>query len=255
MEKKELKIENINLSKPFATGYESNIVLYTSEQGKEDLLKFYKDKTTKNKSFSYLYSDETTPSLEEVRKNKEEKIIKLSNIDDECLVKIKDAIYDKGMLVGYTMDKIKGKSFNVDRATRKDKIEYLLKIRENMERLNSKGVYIGDFNTRNFIIKEDGNIMHLDIDNYRIGNNDFDTKTKYVYEYDRYGGDKKLIDNYCYDIFAISILGGYALGYFSVSDVRLPLFLRSKHNKEVLEDMYSLGINYQGKILEFKKKN
>ena len=121
--------------------------------------------------------------------------------------------------------------------------------------LNDKGIFIGDFNSRNFLVDDQGKVFNIDIDNYKVNDLDFDTLTTYMREYNQFGGDKKLIDRYCFNMFAISILGRYALGYFNIDDVRLPFYMRNKYNNEVRQDMYMLGKNYKGKILEFKKKN
>ena len=194
--------------------------------------------------------------VKEVKANKEKKLLLLSDLKDESLVNLHDLICNSdGELVGYTMEKVKGESIDPLYLSRKDKINYLSQIRDIMLRLNEKNIFIGDFNSKNFIINENNKVICTNIDNFKVYGNDFDIKTKYMRFYLEDNGKEELIDRYCFNMLAISALAKYVLGYFDVRDVNLPLKLWiNKHNREAMEEMYIVNENYTGKILEFEKK-
>lgn len=246
MEKRNLREDHIG--KLFnADGQEALIYWYTDDNGENVLLKRFKDKNC-----------DGTP-LEEVSRNKEKKLEILTSMNIDDFVPIKDALYKNGMLVGYTMPLIKGSICNLE-TSRKDRIEYLEKIKSIMFKFNSKGIYIGDITTNNFIITPDSNIVCLDIDNYRIKTDNetlgFDLENNNVFRFNKRCNVKDLVDRYSYNIIVLCVLGDYAEGHLNLFTLRkLPQGMNTEHNWDILEEMILIDNDYSGKLLEYKRKN
>ena len=194
--------------------------------------------------------------VKEIKANKEKKLLLLSDIKDENLINLHDLMYNTdGELIGYTMEKVKGENSDPLYFSRRDKINYLSQIRDMMLRLNEKNIFIGDFNPKNFVVDENKKVICTNTDNFKVYGNDFDIKTIYMRDYKEDKGKEELIDRYCFNMLAISVLGKYVLGYFDVRNVNLPMRLWvKKHNRDAMEEMCRVDENYTGKVLEFEKK-
>lgn len=219
---------------------ESIIYRYLDDDGEEVILKEFKNVVFKK-------------SMEDTLRNKEQKLEILSSLDTPDLVQVKDLVFENGKLVGYTMKEVIGQTLDVE-SKNSAKIKYLEKIKEAMLRLNSQGINIGDFSTSNFIVDGQGNLTCIDIDNYRINTNDgtldFDTTLRYADFFEHHCKVNSFLDRYCFNMFALCLI---APGYFSPSGLQsFPQELISEHNNHVVSEMSTLGINYQGNILEFK---
>ena len=151
------------------------------------------------------------------------------------------------------MDKVEGTKIRFDDSRRK-KLIYLRQIKKTMLELNENGIYIGDFSPDNFIIDSTGKVINIDLDNYSIMGLDFDIKTDTIRSYQKSKANKDLIDRYCFNMFVLSLLGRYALGYFSIKRINLPLIMYNKHNLEVFREMQELDENYTGKIFTLGKQ-
>ena len=222
---------------------ESIIYRYLDDDGEEVVLKVFKNAPFKK-------------SMKDTLRNKEQKLEILSSLDTPDLVQAKDLVFKDGKLVGYTMKEVIGETISTE-SRNSAKIEYLEKIKEAMLRLNIQGINIGDFSTSNFIVDGQGNLTCIDIDNYRIntdnGTLDFDTSLRYPDFFENRCESNTFVDRYCFNMFALCLI---APGYFSPSELQFfPQDLKSKHNDHVVSEMFTLGNNYQGNILEFKRKN
>lgn len=248
MEKKELVEEHIGRIF-FYEGQESIIYNYVDDDGEDVLLKRFRD----------VRRDGVT--LEEVSKNKEKKLEILTSLNIKEFVPVKDALYKDGMLVGYTMPRINGVQFDPD-TKKKNKIEYLNKVRNIMSRLNNQGIYMGDITRSNFIFTPDGNAVCLDIDNYRIIKEnvmlDFDIENGEMDRFRRRCNNYLLVDNYNFNILVVCVMGNIAEGHlnlFAKND--FPLIMYTPHNRSVYEELQFIDNDYSGELfeLELKRKN
>ena len=225
------------------------------DEGKEAFIFFYKtdDGIVALKYFKRIIENtfgENTIVTDEIIKNKENKIKLIPEIEElNKDVKIYDLVYDKeGNFVGYTMEVDLYNSLNIYRSSHNNekKIELLKKLRERIEQLNEKGIYIGDFNPSNFGIKENG-IKLFDLDNYRIGEYDFDFKDTFVNKFEKKSSKKEKIDNYCFNYLTLYYLMNIvSLNVSSEVDKKgLPKIIRTDENKKLYENLKNINDDYE----------
>ena len=248
MEKKELVEEQIGRIY-FDECVESIVYWYTDDDGEKVLLKRFRERRR----------DGVT--LEEVSKNKEKKLEILTSLNIKEFVPVKDALYKNGMLVGYTMPKINGVQLNPD-TKKKDRIKYLIKIRDIMLKLNSQGIYIGDISRSNFIFTPEDNTVCLDIDNYRITTDDeildFDNENGESKRFNGRCNNSLLIDHYNYNILTVCVMCRIAEGHLNLFvNNKPPLIMRTPYNRSVYEELQFIDNDYSGDLfqLEYKRKN
>ena len=246
MEKKELNEARIVSSTPKYTGYESNVFEYLDDDGEIVLFKRFKE---------HKYWRDT----EETARNKEQKLEIITSLKDSSLVTVKQGLFKNGILVGYTMPEVTGERLCFG-SKRKNKIKTLEKVKDIMLRLNKHGIYICDHHFGTYVIGENGKVTCLDIDNYRVFNKDAhldcDAKPIYVVDFENECSKSKKVDRYCYNIFVYTTMGNIRhIIYPEELNGELPKGLDTKHNKTVIKEMLTLGKDYKGHLLEFKKKN
>lgn len=231
-----------NIIKIYAEGMESTIYLY-SYGTKLVFLKLFKRKIK--------IGNEIIRVSSETMNNKERKlelIPSLEAFDNEVL--IMDSVYDdKENFIGYTMSITTFK--NATSITRtNEKIEILKLIKEKIEMFNKDGIYIGDFNPANILITDTG-IMLCDLDNFRIGELDFDLISSFQHNYLQNCDKIDNIDNYCFNLFTICYLGKiyqpYVYDY--LIEEGLPKKLDTKQNRIIANELIDLTNNYQKKYL------
>ena len=220
-----------NIIKEYTEGIESHIYYYNNN-GNIVFFKCFKNEIQIDKDETILITDDV---LENKRKKIE--IIKDSScFSDE--VDILDLVYDKdGRFIGYTM-KIDSLTTAKDISKRKVKIDILKQLKDKVLKFNENNIYIGDFNHNNILICGD-RIKLCDLDNFRIGNLDFDTKSLSQNTYLKKGGKIDNIDNYCYNLFTICYLGNifnpYVWQYIRMNG--LPRILDTKENRKYIDEM------------------
>lgn len=236
---RELEVKKDAIQNTFGCGYESTIYKYFDSD--------YYDKVVLYKKFNMF--EHTNPDFLE---NKKQKLLLIPEIEElKNDVKVLDLLYTDGKFTGYTMEKSDNEIFDMfDK--KKIKIKLLKMIRDRIEILNSKGIYIGDFNERNFLTSKDRSIIQMcDLDNLRIGEYDFDVCDKIEKRFLDRCGDLDALDSYCFNLFTISFLGrfdiGYLSDYFTWEHVHKCLF--TKENKEIIESMIRLNSNYKKSYL------
>ncbi|MBR4830572.1 MAG: hypothetical protein IKZ96_02255 [Bacilli bacterium] len=246
MERREYKEEKE--MPEFAHGYESTVHKYISDDGEEVVLKKFREKKD---------IDET----KRIARNKEQKLEILSSLNIPYFVQIKDLLFKNGILVGYTMPMVVGKQLDLFSKT-EDKLKELHEIRKIMLELNSKGIYIGDYAEHNFFLLDDGTVICLDLDNYRIYSYgvklDFDTlDLRSISRFNQKCKKDELIDRYCYNAQIICLLGRYDLSKTNFWYMnKLPKgVINSEYNWDTINEMLLLGDNYQGNLLEIKRRN
>ena len=238
-----VEFNSSNMGHEYDQGKESIVYDY-KEDGEDVLIKLYRDN---------IVLEEEANNVP-FRHNKEQKLRILSSTKDNALVTVRNLVYKNGKLIGFTMDKIEGTHISYH-APKQKRIAFLNQIRENMLRLNEKGIYIGDFDDRNFVIDSTGKVIHIDIDNYKIGGYDIDVKDEEIKRFDRSKARKELLDRYYYNYYALALMGKYALGYCNIHTMKLPLSMRTFHNYEVLDEMRCLNENYSGKLFTLTRKD
>lgn len=241
-----MKIIQFNSSKmgtEFSSGKEANIFNY-NDDGKDVLVKLFNED---------IVSEEESKN-KPYRSNKKTKLQMLSGCRDSALVTVKGLVYKNGHFVGYTMDEVEGTKvdWTADKAR---KLMFLKQLRQNMLRLNERGIYIGKFDDKDFLVDSTGKVIHLDIDNYSIGGIGFETKDQYMERFSKTGAKKELIDRYCFNIFTMALLGDYAIGLCDIRNMKLPISMYSKHNREVLEETRYIDENYSGKLFKLTRKD
>lgn len=229
--------------KSFDKGVESTLYYY-NQDGKIVLLKCFNDEIK--------LSDKTIKIDNKVLKNKEKKIEIISSsplFKDE--VTILDKVYENGKFKAYTLEKSKLSETDCF-INRKKKIKILKLLREKIEMLNSNGIFLGDIQTRNILSSKDAKKIELcDLDNFRIGDLDFDTKSLSVNEFEKHCSNKDLVDCFSFNLFTICFLSKvfspYIFGY--LKDNELPRILNTKKNREILDSILYLDNSYQKKYL------
>lgn len=246
MEKREYRQEH-ELPE-FAQGYESTVHKYISDDGEIVVFKKFRKKE----------NDEVT---KQIARNKEQKLEILSSLNNPNFVQIKDMLFKDGTLVGYTMPMVEGKQLDLFSKT-SDKLQELKQIRKIMFKLNDQGIFIGDYAEHNFILLENGNIVCLDLDNYRIYGLgvklDFDTlDLRTISKFNEKCGKDPLIDRYCYNMQVICLLGRYDIAKTNFWYIdKLPKGIKdSSYNWNVFNEMLILGKDYHGNLLELKRRN
>ena len=246
-------------------GVESIIFYYDYDKIK--LLKYYrndeinKTQTIRDLSNSMIETPRKVISFPiENLPNKEKKIKlieeKKSLIDE---VKILGPAYENEEFKGYIMIReflkyldYLPKNFKDIFTIKRKKIAYLKLIREKIEKLNDDGIFIGDFNEKNFLTDKNVSLVKLcDLDNFKIDELDFDTKHKFVQKFENSSAKADYIDSYCFNLFTISYLLKIDMPYLSdyLSNYKLPKFLDNKKNREILDSMIHLDSSYQKKYL------
>lgn len=243
-------------------GAESVIYLYGDN--KEVLLKYFRDEDENKAQVKRDMIDGEIPRKtliisKEDLKIKEKKVHIIPNkksLEDE--VQVLDAIYNGKDFKGYTMKREHLKYMDVLPGSlkehftiRKRKIAYLKLIRDKIEKLNADGIFIGDFNEKNFLTDKDVSIVKLcDLDNLKINDLSWDTEHKFVQTYKKSDANIDYVDSYAFNLFTLAFLNKIDLGWFNLYDVKsLPKELNTKENEEILESLKNLNSSYQPKYL------
>lgn len=261
-----IKINVKNIDEMFKEGLESTVYYYNDLEKYKDTVLYKRFKSIEH--IRYYYNDISKHMLE----NKREKLDIISK--SKCFnedVKILDAGIENRKFSGYTMLKsdlnpIKATYWVNNKYNKKylkpngveltldEKIKYLKLIREKIELLNKNKIYIGNFNYDNFLVSDDIEKLQLcDLDNFRIGKNDFDSKTDSVKNYENVFKNENVegLDSYCFNIFTLAIL--YDKSNFTIlrnlEDLELPRALESSENYEILESIKKLDKSYKPKFL------
>ncbi len=229
--------------KSFDEGVESNLYYYNNNE-KIVLLKYFKDEIK--------LSDDTIKIDNNILHNKEKKIEIISSsplFKNE--VKIFDKVYKDGSFKAYTMEKSDLSEANYF-MSKKSKIKILKLLKEKIEIFNSNGIFLGDIQNRNILTSKDVSKIELcDLDNFKIGNLDFDAKPLYVNEFNRNCNNKELVDCYAFNLFTVCFLtkvfSPYAYEYLKNNG--LPRVLNTKENREIVDSILYLDNSYQKKYL------
>lgn len=223
----------------FSRGFESTIFEYQD-------LNLYSEPVLLKKFNSEVY-----PNLD-FYKNKINKLYLISlneYLSNE--IEFLDLVFDEKEFVGYTMKKVDFTPISAfDK--RKNKIYFLKLLRDKITTLNNQDIYIGDFNTKNFLTSKNKDILKLcDLDNLRIGEFDFDIMDNAQKNFMRKCGNVKLIDSYCFNLFTISFLQNYDFSYLCryLSWSHFSRIFSNPENEEIFDSMLNLGENYEGKFL------
>lgn len=185
----------------------------------------------------------------ESKKDKISMIMSSPYFKDE--IRILDGVLGDFGFIGYTMQESFTNTLNSS-YSKKRKIKHLLLLREKIELLNSKGIFIGDYWERNFLISHDDNILRLcDLDNLKIGDFDFNVTTPYIRDFRRNCSHDEFLDSFCFNLFTISYLDKIELTYLHqyMGDFTLPKELDTKENREIFDGMLHLDDSYKYEFL------
>ena len=251
---KKIEIKDLDKTYYCFLGYESILYPY-----KGKLLKYFRDKEIEDHIESVFnrthnldwYCEMRGKTIDEkTLKNKEIKVSMLPYM--KCLekeIEIYDMCYINGVFKGYTMEHSHYKNLKSCNKIR-DKIEILKMIKRKVEYINSCGIFIGDFNERNFLTNYAKSDIELcDLDNFRIFKYDFDTKNNSTRLFERKCNKKEYIDSYSFNVFTICFLSNINQGDFNIRDYDLPRILNTKENRDIRESMIYLDNSYQKKYL------
>ena len=238
---KKCQLDRNKIISIFGEGSESTVYSYKEGENKYVALKLFKDE--------FVTPSKKEPIPYEVFQNKERKLMLLSNSDliDETSKPI-NLYYEGDKFVGYSLyiDRLRDFSYYYS-SSKKTKIELLKQLRDIVVKLNNNGIYIGDFNTENFGIRDDGSIKLRDIDNYSVGGLDFDRPTNLVKEYKKRCSDIKNIDVYSFNYFSLGYILAYepyALNKY-IEEHGLPRRLNTEENKLLLQDLENIDDNFE----------
>lgn len=230
------KFNKDNVIKEIGHDIESDIYLYRDKNNVVTFKKFRKDFD----ALGNLYD----PS------NKELKLLLLNEskalIND---IKLLKRVYDEDQFIGYTSCYEPHKTLESFAFTSKKKrINFLEQIQQKYQELNKEGIYIGDFNEKNFAVFGD-NIRLLNIDNFRIGDIDFDIKDTVMKDYlDRCPDNIKNIDYFCFNYFVMSYISKIAKSYifWQLYYNDLPKEFKTEECKKIYQKL--LKINDKTKV-------
>lgn len=238
---KKCQIDRSKIVGIFGEGSESIVYSYKEEENKYVALKLFKEE--------FVTPSKTEPIPYEVFKNKERKLLLLSNSDliDETSKPI-NLYYEGDKFIGYSLYIDRLNSFDYYYSSlKKTKIELLKTLKNYMVELNNNGIYIGDFNTENFGVRNDGSIKLRDIDNFSIGGLDFDRPTNLVKEYKKKCTNIKNVDNYSFNYFSLGFilaLEPYALNKY-LEEHGLPRKFNTEENKNLLNDLENINDDFE----------
>ena len=261
---KEIWFDENKIINVFNKGVESIIYSYKDINHYDDivLLKKFKDLVKRkndleafSKKFSLydnMFSNNNIDIKSDFLENKRKKIdylLQTKILDNE--IKIYDEVFDNNNFIGYTMEKSNFKRLDpFDK--KKNKIAYLKIIREKIRLLNDKDIFIGDFNDKNFLISPDKTEVKLcDLDNFKINNYDFDTKSVETITFNKKCNNEKFIDSYCFNIFTLSLLLNIYKPYlcYYLRDQKIPNFIATKENLDIIDSMVHLDNSYVPKYI------
>lgn len=135
----------------------------------------------------------------------------------DCVVKPTEKVFDsKGKFIGYVMKKAKGEEFKrlsnkkfckMNRIDTKFLLDIIIKVKNAIEDLHKKNIFIGDLNDQNILFDKKGNVYFLDCDSWAVGGE----KCTVVMDLFK---DKKLVadnfnadtDNYAFMVLAWKVL-------------------------------------------------
>lgn len=237
-----IKFDKNNIIQVYTEGMES-IIYYYRYGTKTIFLKYFKRELD--------FRDHKEIINNEIIDNKRKKIELISEIPEFYNeIEILDLVYDEfDNFIGYTM-KIDELITADQISNKKMKIEILKQLREKVEMFNEAGIYIGDFNSKNIIVTNNG-IKLCDLDNFRIDELDFDLKSYSQQLYLKRCKNIDNIDNYSFNLFTISYLGNiflpYVLNYIRMNG--LPRKLDTRQNRIIINELLSINDNYQKQYL------
>ena len=235
-----------NNNGPIDEGNEGEIYFYSNPKYYDNHVVLKRLRTWKN------FIEYDIPILGNFDVNKRQKIEKIENMScfkDE--VKILDAVIEFGKFIGYTMEICPYNQLDINVDTQA-KINYLKAIREKVKLLNSEGAFVGDFNSTNFLVdKKSEKLVMCDLDNFRIGNLDFDVKHRFVTEFNSKCDKRDYVDSYALNLFTIALLSGLGNAYVleHLSEISLPNEINTKENRNILDSMNNLDNSYQPRFL------
>lgn len=170
--------------------------------------------------------------------NKEEKLMILKHeeyLQDD--ITLLNRMYFNGKFIGYTSryEPYRPLSFLIPK---KQKIEFLTRLKEKFEALNSHGIYIGDFNQANIALI-DNKLKLYDVDNFRVGNLDFNIHDIIMESYISRSKDPKEIDYYCYNYFGLGLMASTEPDsiYLGIGRKNLPRELKISEAKEFIRNL------------------
>lgn len=240
------KIIRNDKDQPIEEGMESEIFLYSNPTYYDRNVVLKKLRPWKE------FLDNGINILGDYDENKRKKIEIIKDMPcfkDE--VQILDAVTEFRNFIGYTMEICPYPRLDVF-SDRETKIECLKLIREKIRRLNDSGVFVGDFNSNNFLVNKNNNeVVMCDLDNFKIGDLDFDIKHKFIQEFYSKCSKEDYVDSYALNLFTLALLtesrNAYVLQH--LSEFSLPEELDTKENRDVLDSMNNLDDSYQPRFL------
>lgn len=228
--------------------YNEDNIIRVIDHGAEGIVYLYKDngEEVALKIYNRIDSDH-----ERANENKELKLLTFKN---ELLlqndIKLLNRVYSMGKFIGFTSvyDPYMPLSF-IDK--RDKKIQVLKLIRDRYEELNKHDIYIGDFNIDNFSLK-DNRIKLYDIDNFRIGDLDFNIVDAAMMEYRNKCKYIENIDYFCFNYFALGLISSVEVEAI-LSGYGRKEFPRELKTKEVQEFINMLDNFNDNTIIERTK--
>ncbi len=158
---------------------------------------------------------------EEFMKEKENKVRALMNNEIEGFIKPIDLVYDENNnFAGYAMEYIENKGDVADMCYKygehyklDKKIEFLLKIEELIKKAHSMGYILNDVAIWNFLVKNNDDVIGIDIDNFQFENYPSETNPSFYLPYYQglcnCKGRDENSDKFSFGIYAIQSLMKY----------------------------------------------
>ena len=91
----------------------------------------------------------------------------------------------------------------------------------------------------------------INLDNFKINDLDFDTPSTFVHYFRRNCKNEEKVDNYCFNLFTVSLMekiySPYVLNYLTSNP--LPRYMDSKENRKIVDKLVFLDDSYQKKYI------
>lgn len=195
---------------------------------------------------------------EEFMKAKEKKVRALMENEIEGFIKPIDLIYDEdNNFAGYAMEYVESKGDVADMCYKfgehhrlDKKIEYLLKVEELIKKAHSLGYILNDVAIWNFLVKNNDEVIGIDVDNFQFGEYQSETTPSYYLPYYEglcnTKGRNENSDKFSFGLFAIQSLIQYTfnnetLDYYRGNTYYLECYFKSLDiSSEAKDELFEL---------------
>lgn len=212
-----------------------------------------------NTVYKIFYDDFGQPTkkkeeIEEIRLNKEKKIVSLYNLRDfDNKIKPLKTISSEGKMTGYEIPYIKDGLFYPFHFKKEVRIDYLKMIREKLSYYHCLGIVYGDIKANNIFIDSYGIITFGDLDNMQVGDYPMDMQLDCIQDYvKKIDKVDERLDAYMHNLMTLDSMKKYVHWYSEiVRDLKggyYPQFVHANNDvMNVAKEMKKIEPSYSGR--------